>query len=288
MDFVEKTPEEIIAEEFSIIEPVQLMFQNKFLISVPRSGQHMTEHALEKYHELLGIEYSYCDFYACCGQIPCKKKKTIYQKNHDFDIVGGEGIIINDTDQYLFLYRDNLLQQIEAHFRWYLYDNKLFNNSNIKIDFLDEKNMKMFKKYCKENIEYYKKIYKKWIIEKPNILPIEFDDYLLNFSDRFKKILEFFNIPINEEFIQQTKEFIHPEINKKIDENDPYYTELNEFIHLLLEDKYVEPIQEPIQESLDINNMLLLQQNMLLQQKNMILMQKNMILMQKNLSKKYP
>lgn len=221
--------------------------QIKFMISVPRSGQHMTEGSLTLYHELLGIEFNYCEYYTCCKQTPCQKSITAYQKNHDFDIRFSEGIKINDKDKYLFLYRDNLLQQIEAHFRWTLNYNKLIENSNIKIDYSDEKYMKLFKEFIKENIEYYKKIYKKWVIEKPNILPIEFDDYLLNFSDRFKKILEFFNLPINDHFIEKTKEFIHPEINKKIDENDPYYTELNEFIHLLIEDKYVEQIQEQIQ-----------------------------------------
>jgi len=210
----------------------------KFMISVPRSGQHMTKDSLKKYHELLCIDYSYCEFYTCCQEIPCKKNPASYHKNHDFNINHLEGININNKDKYLFLYRNNLLEQIESHFRFFYFSNSNIS-SNIKLDYSNETNMNYFKEFIKENIYYYKKIYLKWLIEKPNIIKVEFDDYLMNFSERFKEILLFFGILINDDFIEEVKKYINPVINKKIDENDPYYESLNEFIKSLIEDESI-------------------------------------------------
>ena len=82
-----------------------MTFFNKNIVSVPRSGQHMTEPALRYYHKLMNIPFSYCEYYNCCKTRPCSKKPGAYQKNHDHDLNSE----INDNEKYLFLYRANLL-----------------------------------------------------------------------------------------------------------------------------------------------------------------------------------
>jgi hypothetical protein len=84
-----------------------------FIISYPRSGQHMVASILEYLVIGHGMEYSYCDFYNCCYSIPCKKG-SIFQKNHDFD----ENISITSENKYLVLYRKDPILQLEAYARY--------------------------------------------------------------------------------------------------------------------------------------------------------------------------
>ena len=189
------------------------------LISVPRSGQHMIESALRYYHQLLNIPFHYCEFYGCCKTIPCNKNINAIQKNHDFEL----NIELKDNTKYVFLYRSNILQQIDAHYR--------FHTQNKKIDYTNENIINDFKNFIQINKRYYKNIYNKYLNQnKTNILDVEYDNIVNNFNDIFRKILIFFNIDVNEDFIEQTKINIKPKIEYKIYKTDKYYSYLNTYI----------------------------------------------------------
>jgi hypothetical protein len=189
------------------------------LISIPRSGQHFTEAALRYYHELLNIPFSYCEFYNCCKNIPCNKNSNALQKNHDFNL----DIEIKDTNKYIFLYRENILQQIDAHFRYQTINQKIFyTNENI---------IEQFKDFVRSNKNYYINMYNKYLNQnKSNILELEYDNLVTNFNEKFYELLAFLNIEINEEFIEKTKLYIKPLLIYKISKTDEYYNYLNTYI----------------------------------------------------------
>lgn len=206
----------------------------KNLISIPRSGQHMTENALRYYHNLMNIPFQYCEYYNCCKSRPCKINPFAYHKNHDESIMWCNGIEINNNDKYLFLFRKSKLQQIEAHFRLYL-QVKNINKTTNKVDYNDEKMFEQFKIFFQDNKSYYEKIYNKYLnTKKENILPIEYENFVLNFNVVFEKILNFFDIPINKEFIEKTNLYINPNLLFKIDKNDIYYKKLKKYIKSFL------------------------------------------------------
>ena len=203
----------------------------KNLISVPRSGQHMTEKAMRLYYKLLGKDYTYCEYYTCCQCRPCKKEPLAFQKNHDFNIGTENEIKINSDEKYVFIYRDNIVQQMEAHFRLILSESKKIPNSSVKIDYKKKINLFKFKKFVIQHANYYKQIYPKYLNYKENnILHVEYDNYIQNFTSVFKTILQLFNLPINEDYIRSVKNDIQPELFHKISSEDSYYSELNNFI----------------------------------------------------------
>lgn len=203
----------------------------KNLISVPRSGQHMTEKALRFYYKLLQKDFAYCEYYTCCKCRPCKKCPLAYQKNHDFDIGTENEIKINHIEKYIFFYRDNILQQMESHYRLSLAYSKKIPHTNLKIDYNNVSKKIHFKKFIIQHASYYKKIYSKYLnYKEKNILHIEYDNYIKNFTSVFKTILQFLDLPINEDYIQYVKNNIQPDLIHKISSEDIYYIELNIFI----------------------------------------------------------
>ena len=169
----------------------------KYIVSIPRSGQHMTENCLREYHRLMNLDYSYCEYYNCCGKRPCARHVNPIQKDHDFDLKSS----INKDSKYLFLYRSNMSRQIEAQFRLDVWKEHLYNDitsikksirnvkekpgkngdppKDFKIDYKDKEVQKAFemtfnKQLNKKNNIYYSKIKDKWLhFDKENILPIE-------------------------------------------------------------------------------------------------------------------
>jgi hypothetical protein len=201
---------------------------HKRIISVPRSGQHFTEEALRFYHHSMNLPFLYCEYYGCCQTRPCKLSIYAYQKNHDFEL----NEMINDNDKIIFLYRNNLLQQIESHFRFHLYSTKtIINDSCTKINYNDYNRIIAFKQFVQDNKRYYREIYTKYKNKnKHNILEIEYDSFIINFNETFKKILIFFDVPIDDNFIEITKQHINPCIIYKISHADCYYNELENYI----------------------------------------------------------
>ena len=203
----------------------------KNLISVPRSGQHMTEKALRFYYKLLQKDFVYCEYYTCCKCRPCKKNIFAYQKNHDFEIGTENEIKMNHLEKYIFFFRDNILQQMESHYRLTLADSNKIPHTNLKIDYNNLSKLNNFKKFILQYASYYKKIYPKYLnYNCDNMLHIEYDDYIQNFTSMFKTILQFLDLPINEDYIHSVKNYIQPELFHKISSEDSYYSELNNFI----------------------------------------------------------
>lgn len=85
-----------------------------FIVSYPRSGHHMLEKLLYEIFTELGLEYSYCEYYFCCGTIPCKKKR-IFQKIHNEGYLDG---LDKENSKMIILYRENMIYQLEALFRY--------------------------------------------------------------------------------------------------------------------------------------------------------------------------
>lgn len=84
-----------------------------FLISFPRSGQHLTEQVLRYLCEVNEIPYSYCEHYRCCQHVPCARGSLV-QKNHDFSL----DLDINPSHKYVVLYRRNVARQLESYYRY--------------------------------------------------------------------------------------------------------------------------------------------------------------------------
>ena len=209
----------------------------KNIVSVPRSGQHMLERSLRFYHEQINLEFHYCEYYGCCKSRPCKINKSAYQKDHDLKVTSNKNISIPTNEKFLFLYRENLLQQLESSFRYELVNRKVLKDSNMKIGYHDEFTRDYFKKFVSNPkfINYYKVIYKKYLNKKRNnVFCIEYDNFVLNFSDIFEKILIFFEVPIDKKLILKTEEFIKPILIHRISKNDEYYDELNDFVNNLV------------------------------------------------------
>ena len=198
--------------------------KHKYLVSIPRSGQHMTERSLKMYHELMGLEFKYCDFYSGCRTRPCTcRGPDAFQKDHDFSLLSP----INENDKYLFLYRSNISRQVEADYRLYLSNNiDEFTHvpsiqksilkckevplpgkipEDFKIDYKDKNVQEEFREFLiKEQVprggtadNYYNGMHKKWRnTSRDNILAIDYCHYTSNFVETFTQILSFFYIPI--------------------------------------------------------------------------------------------
>ena len=166
------------------------------LISIPRSGQHMTERILKEFYRKNNLPYSYCEFYNCCNQTPCKLNK-IYQKSHDFDLK------LNPckTKKHIFLYRKDKIEQIEAWFR-------MFHPTP---DYSKIETYKKLLSFYKSKSLYYDKIIKKYSTKK-NILAIEYNKFLKEPENILYIILSFLDIKTTQ---KEVKEFINKR-NEKI------------------------------------------------------------------------
>lgn len=206
------------------------MHNINFIISVPRSGQNLIKDSLNYYLDLLNTKFNYCEHYTCCNSIPCKKNiLNTFHKNHDFNICTQNSIKLYKNNKYLFLYRKLLLEQIEAHFR---FDKLGYKNSKNKIDYNNKENLQELKNFIFTWKNYYSEIYNKYLsYNDSNILHIEYYDLIYNFFENFKKILYFFEIEINDEFIKLTMLHVKPLNIDKIYKNSTYYDELNKYIN---------------------------------------------------------
>lgn len=104
-----------------------------FIISFPRSGQHLTSGVLEWLHEKNDLNYGYCEFYNCCRSVPCEKGHN-FQKNHDFWLYQNNNLLkIIESHKYLVLYREDIISQLEAYYR---YDVRSMNRPYIYSDLI--------------------------------------------------------------------------------------------------------------------------------------------------------
>jgi hypothetical protein len=158
------------------------------IISFPRSGQHLVEKILKfccKEHDL---EFSHCEFYTCCGSIPCKNH-NIFSKNHDFILDKNSNlmseyrqeIIVDENTKILTLYRKDIIIQLESYYR---YDIKVHNKKYKYKDLLF---------FIANKTDYYNNFINKWINNKSkNILKVEYYEILENPEKISKKIFKHF------------------------------------------------------------------------------------------------
>ena len=154
-----------------------------FLISFPRSGQHLTESILRYLCESHGIDYSYCNYYRCCNNTPCKKG-SIFQKNHDFGIENVKELVeINNESKYLVLFRKDPILQLESYYRFVLSKHDINTSYNYD-DLL---------KFVKGKLPYYNNFIKKWVNnEYNNILKVEYYELINNVVDTSQRIFNHF------------------------------------------------------------------------------------------------
>ena len=158
-----------------------------FLISIPRSGQHLTQRILAHYCKNMNIEFSYCEYYGHCKKIPCAcEPRRLFQKNHDFNL----NIPIDPQNKYLILYRTNKTEQLESWFRFYSSkDNTFTSNQEYISKFVKFINEPYYRTQFTPK-EYYLKFINKWILTKSeNILSLEYNTFIKNpyfFVDVFK------------------------------------------------------------------------------------------------------
>lgn len=179
-----------------------------YIISFPRSGQHLVVSMLEYLTNKFSLDFSYCDYYNCCNAIPCKEGH-LFQKNHDFwtdpydTKFNLNKIEKNSDDKYLVLYRRDAIKQLEAYYRgWFNLEN--IKNPRLRLVYdYDE-----LLDFITHNIDYYKNFIEKWVNDKSeNILSIEYYD-LVNDPDFYceKIIKHFYDIEIESDIKDQTIE----------------------------------------------------------------------------------
>lgn len=190
----------------------QLLPPHKNIISIPRSGQHFIEKSLRTYHILLNKDFHYCEFYSCCQKRPCKKNKDAIQKHHDIY----NKVELNENERYLFLYRKDIIQQAEAVYRL----NKYYKEEGkVKIDYTNQTEYNNLVKFIKNYKPYIEKMHNKYINDLPYVLDIDYDNLIINFNENFKQILILFDIEINNEYIEKTKQIVKPHKTIYIDED---------------------------------------------------------------------
>jgi hypothetical protein len=194
---------------------------NKFIISFPRSGSHLTFNVLEYLHKEHKLSYSECEFYTCCKQTPCPKGR-IFQKNHDFLL----DLPILDTKKYIVLYRKDKIKQLDAYYRF-------TTESQWKQPY-DIDTLSIF---CKNKSSYYDDFMKKWLHNhsNTNILSIDYETIVAKPYESYKLIMSFLypDLLLKEEaFIQiPTMKFCGKEIKIHNNMNQDVYMRLEKEIN---------------------------------------------------------
>jgi hypothetical protein len=161
------------------------------IISFPRSGQHLTERLLTFYCKKQKIKFSYCEFYNHCKNTPCKDGR-LFQKNHDFDLK----LPIDASNRYLVLYRSNMIEQLEAYFRYELRANWGLQHTSVKINYNNIEKRLSLQRFMESKSQYYFGFVKKWVMcDYRNVFKLEYASlvkdpniYLLAFKHLFPNL----------------------------------------------------------------------------------------------------
>lgn len=149
------------------------MQDNIYVVSFPRSGQHLLQSILKYVFDHHDLTYSFCEYYDCCNSVPCKHNNIIC-KNHDFN---NDYEIITDN-KYIILYRDNIILQLESYYRHEVKRMNMEYNYDNMISFI---NMKL---------QQYNNFKSKWVNNSNrNILKIEYYNLVNNPIDHIKLIM---------------------------------------------------------------------------------------------------
>jgi hypothetical protein len=176
----------------------------RYIISYPRSGQHLVQRYLEFACNKLEIPYSYCEYYNCCKTIPCKHGKIV-QKNHDFQ---NNKVPIIQKNKYIVLYRSDLISQMEAEYRYnncpkiVAKDLSTISSLEKEIHYDQETKLKIFD-YIKNHRNKYLNFIDKWILNThSNLLKINYES-IIHDPSILDKTIEFFfdkKCSLSEEF----------------------------------------------------------------------------------------
>jgi hypothetical protein len=203
-----------------------------FIVSFPRSGQHLLERLLKHIHNYYNKEFSYCEYYTCCQKIPCNKN-SLFQKNHDFNL----NLKLNINEKFIIIYRKNKIYQLESLFRLNKFRKNVFNSN---INYKDKETFNNLIRFIKNNSKYYDNFVDKYIKSNKyqQALIIEYDDFLSQYKNYIKKIILFLNlkndknidldIDLDIEIIINTFEKI--EYKNKLD--NEIYKQINKILHL--------------------------------------------------------
>ena len=203
-----------------------------FIVSFPRSGQHLLERLLKHIHNYYNKEFSYCEYYTCCQKIPCNKN-SLFQKNHDFNL----NLKLNINEKFIIIYRKNKIYQLESLFRLNKFRKNVFNSN---INYKDKETFNNLIRFIKNNSKYYDNFVDKYIKSNKyqQALIIEYDDFLSQYKNYIKKIILFLNlkndknidldIDLDIENIINTFEKI--EYKNKLD--NEIYKQINKILHL--------------------------------------------------------
>jgi hypothetical protein len=165
----------------------------------------MIERLLCDFYRKNNLPYRYCEIYTCCGQIPCKYNSD-YQKNHDFDL----NLPIKDDQKYVFLYRKNKIEQLEAYYR-YTYK----NTSN---DYTSQTEYNNLIQFYNDKSYYYDELVNKYVhSNRDNMLCIDYNEFVNEPHKEFYKIITFFEGTLNKtQSIDQIHQFIEDRPEKII------------------------------------------------------------------------
>jgi len=175
-----------------------------FIVSFPRSGQHLIERLLKHIYNYYGKEYGYCEFYSCCGTTPCKKK-SLFQKNHDF----GLNLELKSDEKFLVLYREDKIHQLESFFRFDAFFHMDKFNSIVNYD--DEIIFNRLIDYIKLKSDYYDGFINKYIKSKQykDSFLIEYSHFLSNPKQYIKQIILFLNLTNSETLDLDSENIVH-------------------------------------------------------------------------------
>lgn len=137
-----------------------------YLVSFPRSGQELTRSLLADVYQRFGWDFSYCA-YDCCKTAPCSKGK-LFRKDHDFGLKLNVG-----TSPYIVLYRMDMIEQMEAYFRWS--QRKKYQ----QFDYDDPETLESVVHFIKTKRVFYERFVCKWVHTNP-ALAFEYNDYIRN------------------------------------------------------------------------------------------------------------
>ena len=175
------------------------------IMSFPRSGQQMMRMMVESVYRRYGIKFSYCAYYTECGceTTPCRGG-GIFQKQHDLGLgrlsanpllkrkSEAPGEPIDQRYKYLVMYRNDLITQLEAYFR---FDMRKERGERWKkpFDYNDNEWLcGQLVEFIEKNKKYYLDFVKKWVNNGcSNCLTMEYGDVVSNPVDNMMRVLQF-------------------------------------------------------------------------------------------------
>jgi hypothetical protein len=168
-----------------------------FLVSYPRSGHHWLVELATEYSSLLyGVEpdvmrkrektafvrageFSYCEYYRHCGEVPCRDGALV-QKNHDLDL----GLPLDAAFRYVALARDPVPSIVSYY--------KLTRAA------------KPWPAFASRKAKYWCDFVDKWMLtERSNVLRLTYEGILADPAAALSSFLGFCGIPVRADIISR-------------------------------------------------------------------------------------